>query len=133
MFNFATYHTIMLLEGFYTVLDQEVLEQTLHTRIELNAAHDIFKGHFPNNPVTPGVCMLQIFKEIISSHTQKELMISECSNVKFMAIINPEIHPVLSLTTQINPVDENAYKVKAQAVFDATTALKLSFVLKVVS
>ena len=120
----------MLPEGFYTVIDQKNSEQHLELNIALNPQHDIFKGHFPNNPVTPGVCMLQIFKETVERHLQKELMISECSNVKFMALINPEIHPNLKLDLHIVPNENETYKVKASAQFEETTALKLIFVLK---
>jgi len=120
----------MLPEGFYTILHQHSEEESIQARIALNSEHEIFKGHFPNNPVTPGVCMLQIFKEIAQIHLQKKLQISECSNVKFMAIINPQIHPQLDLNLQLQSLEENTYKIKAVATFDQTTAIKLSLVLK---
>lgn len=120
----------MLANDFYKVLERDTDDQQLNIRIELNPAHDIFKGHFPNNPVTPGVCMLQIFKELIEDHLQLSLLITECTNVKFMAIINPQIHPFLNLSINCNAIDDNAFKVKASATFESTNALKLSMTLK---
>lgn len=124
----------MLDAGFYTVLEQHNNDNTtIQAKVELNPTHEIFKGHFPNNPVTPGVCMLQIFKELVEHQVQQSLIISECSNVKFMAIINPEIHPLLDLSINYSLVDDAFYKIKATAVFDTTTAIKLSIVLKIVA
>lgn len=97
--------------------------------IRINPQHDIFKGHFPNNPVTPGVCMLQIFKELAENHLQRKLQIKECSNVKFMALINPGTDPVLELNLALSETESGVFKAKATASFENTTAIKLSIVL----
>lgn len=118
----------MLLPDFYKITETNFTDHKLQAVIELNAAHDVFKGHFPNNPVTPGVCMLQIFKELSEQTLQKKLSIKECSNVKFMALINPETHPILNIAIDISETDLG-YKIKATALFDTTVALKASVLL----
>ncbi|HUH25691.1 MAG TPA: hypothetical protein VLY87_03630 [Flavobacterium sp.] len=121
----------MLTSGFYKIIESTTDRNQVESVIELNAQHAIFKGHFPNNPVTPGVCMLQIFKNFAENHLQKKLQISECSNIKFMAIINPETHPVLKLSMTFQQTDDSTVKMKATAVYEATTALKSSLVLTI--
>ena len=118
----------MLIPHFYSVKEFNFTDNQLKAIIELNPEHDVFKGHFPNNPVTPGVCMLQILKELTEQATNTNLFIKECSNVKFMALINPEVHAVLAITIDINQVEEN-FKIKASASFDETVALKVSALL----
>jgi len=118
----------MLLPGFYKVLEAEWNALQLNAVVELNAEHEIFKGHFPNDPVTPGVCMLQLLKELTEQGVGKKLFIKECSNVKFMALINPEIHAVLNVNIVVAE-NESGYKIKASAGFDETTALKVSALL----
>lgn len=118
----------MLLPGFYKILNIHSTNNQLKVVIQLNAAHEVFKGHFPNNPVTPGVCMLQIFKELTEQTTNKTLFIKECTNVKFMAIINPEINSDLKIVIDFTDAS-SAIKIKASASFDETTALKVSAVL----
>ena len=34
-------------------------EDRLAFRVRLDAAHPVYAGHFPGNPVLPGVCTLQ--------------------------------------------------------------------------
>ena len=118
----------MLIPHFYSVKEFNFTDSQIKSIIELNPEHDVFKGHFPNNPVTPGVCMLQILKELTEQATNTNLFIKECSNVKFMALINPEVNPVLAISIDINPLEEN-FKIKASASFDQTVALKVSALL----
>lgn len=118
----------MLIPHFYSVKEFNFTDSQIKSIIELNPEHDVFKGHFPNNPVTPGVCMLQILKELTEQATNTNLFIKECSNVKFMALINPEVNPVLVISIDINPLEEN-FKIKASASFDETVALKVNALL----
>lgn len=118
----------MLIPYFYNVKEFNFTDNKLKSIIELNPEHDVFKGHFPNNPITPGVCMLQILKELTEQATNTNLFIKECSNVKFMALINPQTNPILVITIDINPLEEN-FKIKASASFDETVALKVNALL----
>lgn len=119
--------TKMLLKDFYTLENLTNTEENRYlATILLNPKHDIFKGHFPGNPVTPGVCMLQIIKEISEQITQKPLFLHRANQVKFMALINPETHPQLQLELEISEENEGEIKVKNTTSFDQTIALKLS-------
>src|SRR5690606_8587673 len=118
----------MLIPHFYSVKEFNFTDNQLKAIIELNPEHDVFKGHFPNNPVTPGVCMLQILKELTEQATNTNLFIKECSNVKFMALINPEVNPILDILIDVVKVEEN-FKIKASASFKETVALKVNALL----
>ena len=117
----------MILENFYTIKSNQISEDKINHifEIEVNNKHVIFKGHFPDNPVMPGVCMMQIIKEITESIVGKKLFMEKCSNVKFLAIINPDKTPELTLELQIIETDSKV-KVKNTTTFENTVALKLS-------
>lgn len=117
----------MLLKDFYTVKSVEAQEGEKYTAyIMLNPAHDVFKGHFPGNPVTPGVCMMQIIKELTQDITKQKLTMKNASNIKFMALINPEATPELKLELDIAEGEDGVVKVKNTTCFNDTVALKLS-------
>jgi len=106
-----------ILTDFYTLKSSEKAENgSFIANISLNKDHDIFKGHFPGNPVTPGVCMMQIVKELTEEFTGKKLFLKSASNVKFMAIINPFETPDLTLQLDINEGEEEI-KVKKHHFF----------------
>lgn len=115
----------MLLKDFYKLNSLTVSENLATAKITINKNHEIFKGHFPGNPVTPGVCMMQIIKELTEQIVGKKLFMTSSSNVKFMAIINPEKTPDLIVELDITETD-SGYKVKNNTMFDDTVALKLT-------
>lgn len=121
----------MVLRDFYKILSEEKISDSKYTiTILVNEKHEVFKGHFPGNPIMPGVCMIQIIKELTEKITQQTLMIQTLSNVKFMALINPESTPELRLELDIATTEENLVKVKNTTYFNDTVALKLSNVYK---
>lgn len=120
-----------ILGNFYRITSAEqTAPNKMVAHIRLNAGHPIFRGHFPGNPVTPGVCMLQIVKDIAEIIFEKKLELVSASNVKFMAIINPEINPDIRL--ELTCTEENQrVKVSQIATFGETVALKLNATYKI--
>ena len=57
--------------------------------IVLNPDHLIYKAHFPGQPVTPGVCILQMIQELLSVQCDRQLYIRKIKNAKFTSMISP--------------------------------------------
>ncbi|MBN4061883.1 MAG: 3-hydroxyacyl-ACP dehydratase [Flavobacteriales bacterium] len=114
-----------MLGDFYTLIELQGdgIGQA-KAKIELNPNHDIFKGHFPGNPIAPGVCMMQIIKEITEKVLNKDLFMYRGDNIKFMAKINPEVNPVLNLDFEIKQKEDNTYGVSCITHFEDTVFLK---------
>ncbi len=83
----------MLLRDFYSIDTFAAEEQTVKADISINSKHAIFEGHFPGNPIVPGVTMVQIVKELLGKSVDTDLFLSKALNIKFMAILNPEENP----------------------------------------
>lgn len=121
----------MLLKDFYKVISIENSAENKHLAlIHINAEHEVFKGHFPGNPIMPGVCMMQIIKELTEQISGRSLFMQSLSNVKFMALINPFNTPELRLELDISITDTDLLKVKNVTYFNDTLALKLNSVYK---
>lgn len=89
---------IKLKDGFYKVLElKRVSENQILAVIEINQAHDIYKGHFPNQPIVPGVCQIQIVKELLEELVGKKLKMTHGDNIKFTGMIIPNQTPVVNL------------------------------------
>lgn len=121
----------MLLKDFHTTQSITKKDDTnFEIIIFVNQNHDIFKGHFPGNPIMPGVCMMQIIKELTEQITKSTLILKTLTNVKFMALINPFVTPELRLELEIALTEDHLVKVKNTTYFNDTVALKLSGVYK---
>jgi 3-hydroxyacyl-[acyl-carrier-protein] dehydratase len=79
----------MLLNNFFTINDTVKSETEIWAELRINANHKIFEGHFPNQPVVPGVCMMQMVKEILEQVIGKETNLTQAADMKFLAVINP--------------------------------------------
>jgi len=121
----------MILKDFYKITSLENTADSKYKAVILiNEQHEVFKGHFPGNPIMPGVCMMQIIKELTEQITGTSLFMQSLSNVKFMALINPFQTPELLLELDITTTEDNLIKVKNVSYFGETVALKLSSVYR---
>ncbi|HEX8548385.1 MAG TPA: hypothetical protein VF691_15600 [Cytophagaceae bacterium] len=99
-----------LLRNFYKIEKIDSQEGTIQASIILDPTHEIYQGHFPETPVVPGVCQMQLTKEIVAETLSKELKIISAQNMKFMAVINPTVNNVLDV--RINYQYENGDQIK---------------------
>ena len=98
----------MLLQDFYTINKLDLSQKDGITAIiELNKNHEIYQGHFPGNPVVPGVCLTQLIKEIMERVENTELKLTYANNIKFMAVVNPEINNQLQIDIKRKYDSEN--------------------------
>ncbi|MGN0281037.1 MAG: beta-hydroxyacyl-ACP dehydratase [Prevotella sp.] len=65
----------------------------------------VFKGHFPGNPICPGVCNIQMIKECCEKLTGESLIISNINKCRFTAVTTPEGTPELYVTLSLAPVE----------------------------
>ena len=79
----------MLVSNLYRIQNQQTEGGIIRAGLEIDAAHEIFKGHFPEVPVLPGVCMIQCVKELIDSYLQVKTRIDKADMIKFLSMLNP--------------------------------------------
>jgi len=125
----------MLLNKFFSIISVNVvgeenqlsadLVSKFLVHVEIHRDQPIFKGHFPGNPVIPGVCQIQMITEILEKVFDKNFRLLNADNIKFLSMINPVATESFSfeLTCRFSFVDEMT--VNAVAFKDQTTFLKL--------
>jgi 3-hydroxyacyl-[acyl-carrier-protein] dehydratase len=74
--------------------------------VTLNPAHPIFSGHFPGQPVLPGVCMLEMVKEILEELLQQKLRISKGPQIKFLSMIISDKDPDFTIELHYEIINE---------------------------
>ena len=100
----------------------------------------IYQAHFPGEPITPGVCIVQIGKEVIEdlllehSSASRRLEIIKAKNIKFLSVISPNETPILTYQVRKLVFSDDKMTVETQIVVnsDDKSMAKISLVMKVI-
>lgn len=115
----------MLLDNFYTIRHIEKSDSNWTVTIELNPDHPIYKGHFPEQPIVPGVCMLQMIKESTEEMVKSKLQFTQIASCKFLSAINPIESSVLELSIKREETEEGLIKLQAGGICNKTEFIKV--------
>jgi 3-hydroxyacyl-[acyl-carrier-protein] dehydratase len=116
----------MLKNNFYSIQSQTVSEQSISTIITIHPEHEIFKGHFPGKPVVPGVCMIQIVKELLEAALKTTLLFQKGHQVKFLQLWIPVKEEAITIHINWKAAIENGLQTNADFKKEDATIFKLS-------
>jgi 3-hydroxyacyl-[acyl-carrier-protein] dehydratase len=121
----------MLAGNFYTIMESQQTEQSFAAELALNAAHPIFEGHFPGQPVVPGVCMMQTIQELLEKRLERKLLLQKAVNMKFLVMIDPVVQPQVKTELQFTLQDDGTLKANAVIKSDSTIFMKFQGTFKI--
>jgi 3-hydroxyacyl-[acyl-carrier-protein] dehydratase len=112
-------------DDFFTYKTLSHNDNELDCEVEINPKHEIFKGHFPGQPIVPGVCMVSIVETIFKEHINNDINLSKAKSIKFLSFIDP------SEVTQVKAsikwsFQNNEYKVVASFSSDEKSYFKFN-------
>lgn len=123
---------MILRNSLYTISDKRTEGESVLYQILLDKNHFIYKAHFPNEPITPGVCIIQIAKELLEDYLHEEYEISHVKNIKFLSVLSPLSTPTVAYVfDKITVLPEtNECKTQVQVQQDNVLFAKLSIIFK---
>lgn len=116
-----------LINDLYRVIETHVDEVTCEYDIELNPDCDIYRGHFPDNPITPGVVMMGIAREVMEETLGSKLRLSEVPSVKYTSVLSPLEYPVVKYNISYN-IDGKVVKGKVTILSGTVIFARMSLV-----
>jgi 3-hydroxyacyl-[acyl-carrier-protein] dehydratase len=119
----------MLLDDFFYIQKLENADGTLKANISINKLHKIFEGHFPAIPIVPGVCMMQMIKEIMEQQLKYKLILQQGDNIKFLSVINPTEHSEVQADIQYQSETDGSVKINATLFAGNITFFKIKATL----
>ncbi len=103
----------MLENKLYKIESFSFSDDKLLAQLKLNPDHPIFKGHFPDVPVLPGVTMMHMVKELLEKAFEKKLQLANARSLKFLNMLNPQQIDVINVEVNILDNQQNTIKMKA--------------------
>ena len=113
----------MLENELYRIINMETENGSVKAELEINGNNRIFEGHFPGQPVTPGVCMMQMVKEITEKTVGAPTQLIRADEMKFLSIIDPQKNNRILAEIKY-AVEEDKINVTASLSKDSTTHFK---------
>jgi len=125
----------MLLNDFFKIIETDSIgtEGNYKIIVELNEKHKIFLGHFPQTPVVPGVCILQMVKELTSGILKKDIMLTRGENIKYSAVLNPLINKIIYFDLLIKRQENQSAIVTSKIYFEETKFCTIKGEFKILS
>ena len=99
-------------------MNKEIFDQTIRLKplteeegvfryeVRIDESSPIFKGHFPNTPVLPGVLFIEIICRALELQFNKSISIKTATSIKYLSVVDPRVHKVLHL--EIAPANEGS-------------------------
>lgn len=127
-----------LKNNLYKIISKEEVNSIFNYTVELNPSCVIYQAHFPGEPITPGVCIVQIGKEVIEdllleqSSESRRLEIIKAKNMKFLSVISPNETPILTYQIRKLGFSDDNMTIETQIVVnsDDKSMANISLVMK---
>ena len=108
----------------------ETTDKTITTNYKVTGDEDFFKGHFPGNPIVPGVILQEALFQtgaclMASGDTPGLGVVTKVTNARFKNLVKPgdELLMEVSLVDQL----DNAYFFKGKTKVNGKTVVGIEF------
>ena len=104
-------------ELIITTNEVRILDNLITTSFKFNENCNVFKGHFPEHPIVPGVLEAQLIEEILFEALSLKGRMINASNIKFSSPIYPDIiHKIYTCEIKYHYKSDSIISCKAKIV-----------------
>ncbi|MBN2633913.1 MAG: hypothetical protein JXR66_10175 [Bacteroidales bacterium] len=109
------------IKGLYRVLEKSTESVNKITiRVEIVPEHPVFSGHFPGNPVLPGMATVEILRELITLHLDSEARLIKAPVIKFLNFVNPVENNIIDFGIELSNTDQGSFLCSSLIHFEKT-------------
>ena len=124
-------------------MKQEVFDQLFEISILSKGDHEsilavkvlrdseVFEGHFPGNPILPGVMMIEAVRASLNLLFPAKFQLKSALNIKFLSVLNPDEFDAVHLGIKHNTVEEGL-KIDASLYFGDKVFFKMKAVYQAI-
>lgn len=80
----------MLENKYFYINSCEATDNGHSFSIRLDANHPVYNGHFPGNPVSPGVCSIEMIKECVERLVKSDSILVSINQCRFINVLTPD-------------------------------------------
>lgn len=96
----------MMREDFFSIQKQEITENQAYFLLNMLPTSQVYKGHFPEKAIAPGVCNIEMIKSCAEIVLGQPLLLDYIAQCRLTALVTPGDYPQLQLNLQLTPTDQ---------------------------
>ena len=101
------------MKAYYSILSETKEGLSGVFAVRLNPECEVYEGHFPGSPVSPGVCNIRMMLECAERVIGHSLRMRKLSRCRFTTLLSPLTHPELEIQLDLQPKEEALYTLNA--------------------
>lgn len=118
-----------LLNNLYEIIGKDASEGAFTYEVKFNPDCFIYQSHFPGNPITPGVCLIQITSEMLELEYHHTYELSLLKSIKFKKVVKPDETLSFVFTDMVQ--DNDLFKVNVSVENEEAQFAKMSLLFKI--
>ena len=118
---------MLLKDKFYKLIKETRLDANNAVYlVSLLPNADVYRGHFPQKPVCPGVCNIELIRECAEMLSGRDLYMKYIKQCRLTAVATPSTCPLLDVSVSLTAnEDGQSYLVVARIYNDVTSYMEL--------
>ena len=113
------------MKNYYSILNKTIDGLSGHFVVRLNPECKVYEGHFPGEPVSPGVCNIEMLLECAAQVRGYPLRARKISRCRLTTLITPLSHPELELHIDLKEKEPALFVLNAEIGKDADNYMSL--------
>lgn len=114
---------MLLKDKFFEILHEEKINANEAVYLcGLKADCDVYQGHFPGKPVSPGVCNIEMIRECAELLTGENLLIQTIKQCRLTAVASPSVCPKVDVKISVARVEGTETYNVVGSISDAETS-----------
>lgn len=118
----------MLIDNLFFIENIENSGTAADIVIRLNPNCEIYRGHFPSTPITPGVCLVQLVVELLERCLNKSTQIIKAKSIKFTGLLKPNEFLTVNCHLEWSSCD-NRHQIQASVFYEKNIFAKINMEL----
>lgn len=117
--------------SYFQVLSSTISANGGIFHVSLNPDCAVYQGHFPGNPISPGVCNILMIKQcLVQCIPQGQWLLQYIQQCRLTTLVTPIAHPQMDVRIEITEQTDD--KVKFRATIGKDDAVYLDLKAEVV-
>jgi len=88
-----------ILKSLFAIKNVEENNGNIQAKATINTESEIYKAHFPGDPITPGVCQMHLVKDVLSQvYPKLNFNFKTSKQIKFTEVLRPTEHQEINIS-----------------------------------